>query len=394
MSNRMTARHRQVAGLAVLLALLAGGATREMHAASPLLSSGESVDNVNASVHPYSGAQAQKSHYGHYFATHYSDSPATAAMLCEQKGVSGVVWKQPWNQVERVAGSYNFSSFDQVLGAIAASHHPSCQLWVFIEFKSFGNSPVKNPCPANLQSQHSGLNDYGHGAATCFMWEPVVRDAYIAMMRAAAAHFDANPHVEGFIVQESSLGLSGRYSQDVGKGGTYTPLAWRDALISIIDECAAAFTRSRCISFLNFLPGQQSYIHDISAAISSIPNGKACISGPDLLPNDPSLYNSSNAIYPVIARHPGCRSESAQNASYHVPGCTLACIFHFAVSGTFGFFPASSPLRGGLCVNSYLFWNDKSGSSGQDWKDAVSVIATHPYGPAWYGQCIGAYGPP
>ena len=45
---------------------------------------------------------ARKSHYGHYFSTHYSDSPATAAMLCEHVGVSGVVWHQlgiKWNRL-------------------------------------------------------------------------------------------------------------------------------------------------------------------------------------------------------------------------------------------------------------------------------------------------------
>ena len=65
--------------------------------------------------------------------------------------------------------------------------------------------------------------------------------AYEAMMKAAAAHFDDNPRVEGVILQESSLSLNGDYSQDVGDGGTYTPAGWRDALIEIIDQCAAAF---------------------------------------------------------------------------------------------------------------------------------------------------------
>ena len=336
-----------------------------------------------------------KSHYGHYFATHYSDTPSKIAMLCEQPGVTGVIWRQPWNDVEPTPGNYNFGSFDQMLGAIASSRKPGCQLWVFIEFKSFTYSQHKNPCPKYL-SGHSGLNAYGNGASTCFMWEPAVRDAYIAMMRAAAKHFDSNPHVEGFVIQESSLGLSGSFSQDAKHGGTYTPRAWRDSLITIIDQCAAAFAHSRCMPFINFLPGQQSYIHDISAAIAAIPNNQVCMSGPDLLPNEPALYSSSDAAYQVMARHPGCRADSAQNASFHVRGCSLECIFHFAVGGTLGAFPASAPLSGGLCVNSYIFWNDKEsqGPSSQDWRSALQVMASHPYGPAWYGQCTGDDGPP
>jgi hypothetical protein len=223
-----------------------------------------------------------------------------------------------------------------------------------------------------------------------------VANDYVAMMKAAAAHFDRNPHVEGFIIQESSLGFRGAYSQAVNHGGTYTPKAWRNALIHIISECAAAFSTSRCVSFLNFLQGDQSYLYDISAAISAIPNNRVCISGPDLLPTEPALYRGRDAVYQVIARHPGCRSISAQNDSYQVRGCGLECMFNFGVSGTVGAFPASAPLTGGLCVNSYFFWNDKATKSrtGLDWKNALPVIASHPYGPDWYRQCAGGAGAP
>jgi hypothetical protein len=338
----------------------------------------------------------RKSNYGHYFATHYSDTPADAATLCEQPGVSGVVWRQTWSQVEPSAGTYDFGSFDKVLAAIAASHNPHCQLWLFVEFKSFINSPVKNPCPAYLQAQHSAPNSLGKGAATCFMWEQPVTNAYVAMMKAAAARFDNNPRVEGLILQESSLSLNGDYSQDVADGGTYTPLAWRDALITIIDQCAAAFATSRCMSFLNFLRGGQSYLYDISAAISAVPNNQVCFSGPDLLPNNRSLYDGNTKVYPVLSHHSGCRSNSAQNNSYEVPGCGLECIFHFAVGGTYGAFPANAPLTGGLCINSYIFWNDRTTKSatGLNWKNALPVIAAHPYGPDWLNQCAGSNGSP
>ncbi len=342
------------------------------------------------------GTPARKSHYGHYFSTHYSDTPATAAMLCEKAGVTGIVWHQTWSQVESAPGVYDFKAFDKVLAAIAASRNPRCQMWLFIEFKSYRNTPVKNPCPQYLQAKHSASNVIGGKAASCFMWESVVSNAYIAMMRAAAAHFDRNPRIEGFIIQESSLGFRGEYSQNVGSGGTYTPTAWRNALINIISECAATFRNSRCVSFLNFIQGNQSYLNDISAAISAIPDNQVCISGPDLLPNEPTLYRGRDAVYQVIARHHGCRSNSAQNDSYQVRGCALNCIFNFAVSGTVGAFPASAPLSGGLCVNSYFFWNDRARKSrtGLDWKNALPVIASNPYGPDWYRQCAGATGPP
>jgi hypothetical protein len=360
------------------------------------VSDGEHTDALPQFVLPVASTSTLKSNYGHYFATHYSDTPADAATLCEKPGVSGIVWRQTWSQVETAPGNYNFSSFDKVLAAMAASSNPKCQLWLLVEWKSFVNSPVKNPCPAYLQAQHAAANVLGNGAVTCFMWEPTVVRAYVAMMQAAAARFDSNPRVEGLVFQESSLSLNNGATQDVADGGTYTPEAWRDALITIIDQCAAAFATSRCMAFLNFLRGGQSYLHDVSAAISSIPDNQACFSGPDLLPNSPSLYDGSNSAYQVLARHPGCRANSAQNDSYEVPGCALECIFRFAVSGTFGDFPQHAPLSGGVCVNSYLFWNDRSTRSqtGLTWKDALPVIAAHPYGPDWYEHCAGNDGEP
>ena len=109
--------------------------------------------------------------------------------------------------------------------------------------------------------------------------------AYTAMMNAAAARYDANPRVEGFILQESALSFNGEYSQDVADGGTYTAAAWRDALVEIVDECGAAFSQSRCMAFLNFIRGGQQYLNDVSAALAAVPDNRGCMSGPDLLPN-------------------------------------------------------------------------------------------------------------
>jgi hypothetical protein len=339
---------------------------------------------------------ARKATYGHYFATRYSDTVDDLAMLCDQPGVAGVVWRRTWREVEPSRGVYDFSSFDAALAAIAGSHNPQCQLWLFVEFKSFSNSPILNPCPVYLQAAHSGPNADGQGASTCFMWEPVVTQAYIEMMRAAAARYDANPRIEGIIFQESALGLNGQYSQDVADGGTYTAEAWRDALVELVSECGQAFRQSRCMAFLNFLRGGQRYLHDVSDAIAQVPDNRGCMSGPDLLPDSRPLYLDENRVYPVLVRHPGCRANSAQNDSYEVPGCGMDCIFHFGVGGTLGRFAADAPRTSGVCVNSYLMWNHrvKISATGLDWTDALPVIAAYPYGPAWLEQCTGGSGAP
>ena len=341
-------------------------------------------------------ARTRKANYGHYFALRYSDTAADVAMLCEQPGVKGVVWRQTWREVEPARGAYDFSSFDEVLNAIGESHNPQCQLWLFVEFKSFGNSPLRNPCPAHLQASHSGPNAHGHGASTCFMWEPEVVTAYVDMLRAAAARYDAHPRVEGFVIQESALGFNGAYSQDVGDGGTYTATAWRDALIEIVEACGAAFRQSRCMSFMNFIRGNQRYVAEVAAAIDAVPDNRACLSGPDVLPDERSLHADPASVYQVLVRHEGCRANSVQNDSYEVPGCGPDCVFEFAVGGTFGQFDTDAPRQSGLCVNSYLMWNHRvmPSSTGLDWTDALPVIAAYAYGDEWRDRCSGGGGSP
>ena len=336
-------------------------------------------------------APVRKANYGHYFATRYEDTPADVAMLCGQAGVKGVVWRQTWGQVETAPGVYDFRSFDRVLEAIAASHNPQCQLWIFVEFKSFNSSPQRNPCPVYLQAAHSGPNADGNRASTCFMWEPVVYKAYVAMMKAMATRYDANPRVEGFVLQESALGFNGAYSQDVAVGGTYTPVAWRDALTEIVTQCGASFSRSRCLAFLNFIRGGQQYLNDVSKALGAIPNNRGCMSGPDLLPDENDLYDHNDAVYPVLARHVGCRSNSAQNNSYGIANYNMDQVFNFAVRGNFGTFDRSVPRSSGVCVNSYMFWNHrvKTSWTGRNWLDALPVIAAYPYGRLWLDQCAG-----
>jgi hypothetical protein len=341
-------------------------------------------------------ATSRKANYGHYFSLRYSDEATDVALLCEQPGVTGVVWRRAWYEVEPRRGTYDFSSFDRVLQAIAASHNPQCQLWLFVEFKSFANSPVRNPCPAHLQERHSGPNAHGAGSHTCFMWEPEVVQAYVRMMQAAAKRYDANPRVEGIVLQESALGFNGEYSQDVADGGTYTAAAWRDALVDLVQACSAAFRQSRCMVFLNFLRGGQRYLHDVASAIAAVPDNRACISGPDLLPDTRSLYATEDGAYQVIVRHRGCRANSVQNDSYGVRGCGLDCIFRFGVGGTFGEFNAATPRNAGLCVNSYLMWNHlvERSPAGLAWTDALPVIAAYPYGSAWHEHCAGGGGRP
>ena len=72
----------------------------------------------------------------------------------------------------------------------------------------------------------------------------------------------------------------------------------------------------------------------------------------------------------------------------------LHCIPEF--SERWPVIPVNAPLTGGLCVNSYIFWNDRTtmSATGLDWQNALPVIAAHPYGADWLKQCVGSDGRP
>jgi hypothetical protein len=336
----------------------------------------------------------RKANYGHYFATRYQDTAADIAMLCEQAGVKGVQMRRTWREFEPQPGVYDFSAVDAALAAIAVSRNPQCQLWVMAEFKSFNASPIRQPAPGYL-AQYSALNNQGL-AYSMFMWEPVIGDAYVRLMRAMAARYDTNPRFEGFLIQETALGFYDQYSQDVAAGGTYTATRWRDALARYVTECGKAFQQSRCMIFANFVRGDATALQALSQVIASVPDNRVCLAGPDLLPDEKALYGNDGAAYEVLTRHAGCRANSAQNDSYAIWQYPLGAVFNFAVRGTFGDFNQVTPRASGVCVNSYLFWNHRTALSytGFNWLDALPVIAAYPYGPLWLEQCAGGGGAP
>ena len=64
-------------------------------------------------------APTRKASYGHYFAANQVETPADVAMLCEQAGVAGVVYRRAWRTIEPHPAEYDFSAVDRVLDAIA-----------------------------------------------------------------------------------------------------------------------------------------------------------------------------------------------------------------------------------------------------------------------------------
>jgi hypothetical protein len=110
-----------------------------------------------------------KAHYGHYYATSYTDNTSTDIQtLCGKVGVTGINYRMRWSDVEPSDGTFVWTALDNVLTTIAGmgaasggKPNNSCRLWVFIEYKLFQNGQgLSNPCPTWLKTS-DGLPGYG-----------------------------------------------------------------------------------------------------------------------------------------------------------------------------------------------------------------------------------------
>ena len=86
----------------------------------------DAAGNANTSSYTISfrvaDAGTLRKNYGHYFATHYSDTVDDVKTLCGKPGVTGVVWRQTWKEIETSQGVYDWHSYDDVLTAISPVH--------------------------------------------------------------------------------------------------------------------------------------------------------------------------------------------------------------------------------------------------------------------------------
>ena len=114
----------------------------------------------------------RKSNYGHYFATHYSDTPADAAMLCEQPGVTGSRLAADVEPGRAGPRRLQFRLVRQGADGDRGLAQSALPALADGRVQELCQQPVKNPCPVYLQAQHSAMNSNGNGAVTCFMWEP------------------------------------------------------------------------------------------------------------------------------------------------------------------------------------------------------------------------------
>lgn len=345
--------HQRVArsALGAVLAMLALAVAQPVEAAAPVR-----VGECGALPQPLAEGQ-RKFHPGHYVAVGRKAARQgfTHALA---PGVVGVHLRYRWAELEPEQGRYDFSLIERDL---AAASERNVQLVAMIEDKTFDYSA---PTPEYLRARYTVP---GHRGFTAARWDPYVLERFGLLIRRIGERFDCHPNFEGIAVQESSPSVS----DDALARWGYTPEKYRDALIAMLRGASRSLPRSRVFWYMNFLPGGQSYLGDIAAAL--VGSG-VVMGGPDVLPDNRAL---TRLVYPMYGRFQGQLKLfcSMQHDSYRHPRSKAAAEGEFwSMDDLYAF------ARDSLHVN-YLFWEYRASRNprgSHDWSDAREVIARNP----------------
>ena len=303
---------------------------------------------------------SRKFHPGHYTVILMAHNNDQRYMHdANRPGMTGIMKKYYWRELEPTQGNYNFSKIQADLNW---AQQYGMQLVIKIVDKTF---QPERPNPAYLDAFTPRNRNGGY---TMVRWSPTIVQRYKALVTAMGKRFDSHPNFEGIGAQETSLGLPTTTLQQFG----YTPEKYRDALIGSFGHALNVMPRSRVFWYQNFLPGGQAYIGSIAAALG--PKGLV-MAGPDTLPDHDNLLESS---YPYFSRfrdgmHLGIQVEDVcyralhETSGYPTKYWTPLELFRFA--------------RDRLHAN-YIFWvriPNAQPADSYDWYDALPVIQANPW---------------
>jgi hypothetical protein len=302
----------------------------------------------------------RKFHPGHYTVILPAHNGSQKAMDdARRPGMTGIMKKYKWRELEPTKGNYNFSKIQADLNWAQAY---GMQVIIMIEDKTF---KLERPNPAYLDAQTPRNRAGGYSIVR---WHPTVVERYKALVTAIGKRFDSHPNFEGIAAQESAIGLD----QTTLKKYNFTPEKYRDAYLAMFGHALNVMPKSRVFWYQNFFVGKQAYIGEIAAKLG--PKGLV-MAGPDTLPDRDSLVKKSYPFFDQFKgkMHLGIQVEGiCYRAPHAKPGYktkywTPAELFKYA--------------RDDLNVN-YMFWVRITRSVPADsynWYDTLPVIKANEY---------------
>ncbi len=298
-------------------------------------------------------------------------------------GVSGIVLRYPWKDVDNDDGTFNWARMDKELAQCAVL---GVQWVAMLTVKTFDDTTAAPPSLLPFTTVFASTGGGGHGGSMMWRWHKTVLDRFRILVNAIGRRYDGHPNFAGIATQETANG-------GVNDGG-YTPLVYLAALKTESDIISAGVPSGRHFAYINYMSGVNNaegtaLLLDFAAYVQK--NG-VIIGGPDLVLSGsvvdrcyPIYKAVHNGVAPVAA--PGPTFCSVQSAEWTgvPPGSpqTMQTLFNY---GT-GRQPdgSASPLK--LDIIIWDWYNADAGTFGQKYNPAASsIIAKSP--------TFGTYVPP
>ncbi len=226
------------------------------------------------------------------------------ATFLETQAFEGAQLKYTWRELERGKDGYDFAAIQHDLAFLNSKGKR-----LFIQLQDASFDPARVNVPRYLLDDaryHGGADkqyritddDEEHAVPEGWVarrWDPAVQERFHKLLSALGQEFDSK--IEGINLCETavSFGESGRLFPE-----GFTPVAYRDAVITNMTALKRAFPKSVTMQYANFMPGEwlprddQSYLRTVYQRAKEL---KVGVGGPDLLPDRAGQMNHS---YPLI----------------------------------------------------------------------------------------------
>ncbi|MEM6803634.1 MAG: hypothetical protein AAF696_19675 [Bacteroidota bacterium] len=305
-----------------------------------------------------------KFHPGHYVAVgpffelsevkHFEDS-----------SVKGVNKRYFWRSLEPEKGRYNFSFIEEDLDYCSKNNK---QFILFLCDRAFWKKGAMPKYLKELEWKNEG------GGFSPIRWDPIYLERFIALGKAISDRFNTHPNFEGIAIQETSLDMP----EDILASYDYTPIKYRDALSSILNEFSDSFSKSNIFWYQNGIGGNNKLIRQIADSISYREN--IIMGGPDILPHRRWLRHT----YKIYGDYKNKMKLfcSAQDDSYHHHKNDIRMSEKLPLheEGYLSMEDIFLYARDEMHVQ-YIFWNhyyEDVVEGGRSFDDAIGVIQKYP----------------
>ena len=190
---------------------------------------------------------------------------------------------------------------NQYLTEAAATGH---QLFVKINHRSYKDV---NPLPSYISGNSNMAMQPPTNSGNRYvakLWKWAVQKEYKSLIDELAFEFDGHANFEGFIFQETALGLGPYVQYDpidpidppnhLEENG-YSPIAYRQGLRNLLEHASDKFVNSRVIMYLNYITHDPNevggldnlgYIRGIAQTVINKNLTNVTLAGPDILPDN------------------------------------------------------------------------------------------------------------